>query len=162
MLPPVPRLRTNGFPLTPLATVLTVLLNEPLTPSTVLLNEPVTPLTVLLNEPATRSTVWLTEPVTLFTESEIGSADAAPAPVIAIAAIPTPRTVPATAFFMDSPFWGSWSWADPCSKSLRVTSEGRQALRPETRRAFSWGCVVMVDEAGSPRVPVAALVRRYR
>jgi len=97
-----------------------------------------------------------------FTESEIGSADAAPAPVIAIAAIPTPRTVPATALFMDSPFRGSWSRADPCSKSLRVTSERRQALRPETRHAFSWGCVVMVDEAGSPRVPVAALVRRYR
>src|SRR6476660_6116453 len=158
MLPPVPSLLTNVFPLTPLATSLTVLSNELLTPSTVLLNEPVTPLTVLLNEPATRSTVWLTEPVTLFTD-EIGAADAAPAPVIAIAAIPTPRTVPATAFFMDSPFWGSWSWADPCSKSLRVTSEGRQALRPETRRAFSWGCVVMVDEAGSPWVPVAALLR---
>ena len=84
MLPPLPRLLTNLFPLTPLTTVLTVLLNEPVTPST----------------------VWLTESVTLFTESEIGSADAAPAQVIAIAAIPTPITVPATAFFMDSPFWG--------------------------------------------------------
>src|SRR6185295_2415478 len=128
MLPPLPRLLTNLFPLTPLTTVLTVLLNEPVTPST----------------------VWLTESVTLFTESEIGSADAAPAPVIAIAAIPTPITVPATAFFMDSPFWGFVELGDPCSKSLGVTSERRQALRPETRHAFSWGCVVMVDEAGQP------------